>query len=147
MDTKIRKFTVNDIPAIHELIMELAEFEMAPEKVTNSVALMKSEMDAFECFVAELESGEIVGMALFYPVYYTWVGKSMYLDDLVVKQAWRGNGFGSKLLNRVIQEAKDTKCKRLRWQVLDWNEKAIQLYRQYGCDIDGEWMNCDLSFS
>jgi predicted N-acetyltransferase YhbS len=146
MEAIIRKFTMEDIPSIHQLILELAIFEKAPEKVSNTVEQMRAEMDAFDCLVAESRSGEIVGMALFYPVYYTWVGKSMYLDDLVVNEKWRGKGIGSALLNEVIAEAQRQKCKRLRWQVLDWNEKAIALYRQYGCTIDEEWMNCDMSF-
>jgi diamine N-acetyltransferase len=146
MNFNIRKFSRPDIPAIHALIMELAVFEKAPEKVVNSVQQMEEEIDCFECLVAELESGEIVGMALFYEVYYTWVGKSMYLDDLVVKNSWRGRGIGTRLLDRVIEEAEARNCKRLRWQVLDWNQKAIEMYRKYGCELDGEWINCDLSY-
>jgi len=146
MDISIRRFHEKDIPAIHSLIIELAIFEKAKHKVLNTVEQMYDEIDDFECLVAETEKGDIVGMALFYPVYYTWVGKSMYLDDLVVKHEYRGNGIGTKLLMRVIDETKSRNCRRLRWQVLDWNEKAIELYEKLGCEIDGEWMNCDLQF-
>lgn len=146
MNVTIRKFRKKDIPAIHSLIVELAVFEKAPDKVLNSAEQMLDEMQYFECFVAETGQGEIVGMALFYPAYYTWVGKSLYLDDLVIKESWRGRGIGTRLLDRVIQEAKQRGVKRLRWQVLDWNKKAIDLYERYGCEIDGEWLNCDMAF-
>jgi diamine N-acetyltransferase len=147
MEVAIRKSLRQDIPAIFGLIKELAVFERAADRVMNSVEQMEAEQESFECVVAETTAGEVVGMALFYPVYFTWVGKSMYLDDLVVSEAWRGQGIGTRLLERVIEEARDRDCKRLRWQVLDWNGKAIDLYRRYGCSIEGEWLNCDLSLS
>jgi len=142
----IRPYTKKDLPDILEMIRELAIFEKAAEKLTNTVGQMEKEMAFFECFIAEDDQGQVLGMALYYPVYYTWVGKSMYLDDLVVREIYRGNGIGTALLNKVIEQAKETGCKRLRWQVLEWNERAIQLYERYGCTLDGEWMNCDLSF-
>jgi len=142
----IRKFNKSDLGEMYEMIRELAIFEKAPEKVTNSVSQMEEEMDYFECFIVENEEKEIIGMALYYYVYYTWVGKSMYLDDLVVREKYRNQGIGKELLNKIIGEAKENNCKRLRWQVLDWNEKAIDLYTRFGCDMDEEWLNCDLSF-
>lgn len=147
MNYSIREYNKSDLEAILNLIMELAIFEKAPEKVKNSVEQMEQEMEHFDCFVAETDDGQIVGMALYYPVYYTWVGKSMYLDDLIVTKQWRGNGIGTKLLDKVIQKAKNSNCKRIRWQVLDWNEEAIKMYRNYGCKLDKEWVNCDLSFN
>ena len=146
MNYSIRQYKKSDLEAILKLIEELAIFEKAPEKVTNSVKQMEQEMEYFECFVAESDQGQIVGMALFYTVYYTWVGKSMYLDDLIVTKQWRGNGIGRNLLDKVIEKAKNSNCKRLRWQVLDWNEAAIKMYNNYGCKLDEEWLNCDLSF-
>lgn len=146
MEFSIRKFGKQDLPDILEMIKELAYFEKAPEKVLNNVTQMEDEVDYFECFIAEDTNGDVIGMALYYFVYYTWVGKSMYLDDLIVKKKYRGKGVGKALLNKVIEEAKLENCKRLRWQVLDWNQRAIDLYEQIGCDLDGEWINCDLSF-
>ena len=80
-------------------------------------------------------------------MYYTWVGKSLYLDDLYVKEAYSGQKIGSALLDKVIQFGKDNNCKRIRWQVLEWNKPAIDFYKKLGADLDGEWLNCDLEFS
>lgn len=143
MNFTIRKATETDFPAILELIKELAEFEKAPEKVTNTVGQMLDEKELFRCFIAERESGEVVGMALYFIAYYTWVGKSLYLDDLYVKEAYRKHKIGSALLARVFEAARAAYCKRVRWQVLRWNEPAIRFYEKAGALIDGEWLNCD----
>jgi ribosomal protein S18 acetylase RimI-like enzyme len=142
MKITIRPATEDDFPAVLSLIKELAEFERAPEKVTNSVEQMKEEKSLFRCIVAETETGEIVGMALFFMAYYTWVGKSIYLDDIYVKRSLRQQKIGTALLNKVFEVARAEKCKRVRWQVLDWNEPAISFYRKCGAEISGEWLNC-----
>lgn len=142
MSIKIRAATEKDFGSVLNLIKELAEFEKAPEKVTNSVEQMEREKDFFGCFVAEAESGEIIGMAVYFFAYYTWVGKSLYLDDIYVKKAYRGQKIGSLLMKRVFEVAKKEGCRRVRWQVLKWNKPAIDVYRNYGADIDDEWLNC-----
>ena len=144
MNITIRKTEPKDYPAVLELIKELALFERAPEKVTNSVELMQEENQYFHSIVAEKEDGEIAGMAIYFFAYYTWVGKSLYLDDIVVKEKYRGNKIGTKLLDRVIEFGKQNNCKRIRWQVLDWNVDAIEFYKKYGATLDGEWINCDM---
>ncbi len=141
---QIRPATEQDFEAILGLIKELALFEKAPEKVTNTVEQMKAEQDYFQALVAEKTDGEIIGFALFYFVYYTWVGKSLYLDDLYVKEAYRGQKIGSKLLYKVIETGRENNCKRIRWQVLNWNKPAIDFYKKLGADLDDEWLNCDL---
>ncbi len=143
MEINIRKAMVSDYPSIFSMIKELAVFEKVPEKVKNSVEQMIEEKDFFSCYVAETADGQIAGFALYYFVYYTWVGKSLYLDDLYVKETFRGNGIGTKLLKEVIGFAKKENCKRVRWQVLDWNKPAIDLYKKMGVTLDGEWINCD----
>jgi GNAT superfamily N-acetyltransferase len=143
MKFTIREATENDFPGILELIKELATFEKAPEKVTNTVEQMNDEKGLFRCFVAAGESGEIVGIALWFIAYYTWVGKSLYLDDLYVKEAYRKHKIGSALLAKVFEAALAENCKRVRWQVLRWNEPAIRFYEKAGALIDGEWLNCD----
>lgn len=143
MNYHIREAQEHDFEAILGLIKELAAFENAPEKVLNTVEQMKAEQHLFECFVAEKEDGEIIGMALYYFAYYTWVGKSLYLDDLYVKKIYRGHGIGSALLKQLFEVAKNAQCKRVRWQVLNWNTPAIELYKKCGAIIDNEWSNCD----
>lgn len=142
MNINIRKAKDEDFPAVLSLIKELAEFEKAPEKVTNTVEQMKQEKQYFQCFIAETDAGEIVGMAIFYFVYYTWVGKSLYLDDIFVKDSFRKQKIGTELLRKVFEIAKAENCKRVRWQVLNWNKQAIQMYKNCGAEIDDEWLNC-----
>ncbi len=144
MKITIRKANREDYSVILDLIKELALFERAPEKVINTVERMNEEDQYFEALVAEKDDGEIAGMALYFFAYYTWVGKSLYLDDLIVKEKYRGNKIGTKLLEEIMDIAKKTKCKRVRWQVLDWNTPAIDFYKAYGADLDGEWINCDV---
>lgn len=143
MQISLREANSNDYDEIMSMIKELALFEKAPDKVTNSVARMNDEKDFFNCIVAENENGEIMGMALYFFAYYTWVGKSMYLDDLYVKPIFRKQGVGTKLLNEIFKISKDKKCNRIRWQVLDWNHSAINLYKKIGMTLDYEWVNCD----
>ena len=144
IDYHIRPAAEQDFEAVLGLIKELALFEKAPEKVTNTVEQMKAEQAHFQAWVAEKPDGEIVGFALFYFVYYTWVGKSLYLDDLYVKEAYRGHKIGSKLLDKVIEIGKQNNCKRIRWQVLNWNKPAIDFYKKLGANLNDEWINCDL---
>lgn len=143
MNINIRIATEDDFPSILLLIKELAAFEKAPEKVTNSVEQMKKEKELFRCFVAETESKEIVGMALYFFAYYTWVGKSLYLDDIYVKESFRKQKIGTALLRKIFNVAREEGCRRVRWQVLHWNQPAIQMYKKCGAEINDEWLNCD----
>ena len=143
----IRTGTKADLPAIYDLIMELAIYEKAPEEVENSIERMEEdgfgEKPVFEFFVVE-ENGEVVGTAIYYYRYSTWKGKAIYLEDLVVKEAQRGKGYGKLLLDAIVHKAKAENCKQVRWQVLDWNEPAIGFYKSLGATIDEEWFNCTL---
>jgi GNAT superfamily N-acetyltransferase len=147
MEFLIRHAEEEDYPVILQFIKELALFEKAPDKVLNTVEFMKQEKDLFGCFVSENENGEIIGMALYFFAYFTWVGKSLYLDDLYVKPEFRGFGIGSELLKKIFALAKEENCRRLRWQVINWNDKAIKLYEKVGVTIDNEWSNCDFDFN
>ena len=134
------------LPDVLGLIKDLAEFEKAPESVTNTLDRMRSETDYFDFFVATVD-GEVVGTAVYFFAYYTWVGKSLYLDDLYVKPEFRGNKVASALLARIFDTARKHDCQRVRWQVLDWNSNAIELYKKLGARLDGEWLNCDFTES
>lgn len=143
MNISIRKATDKDFPPVLLLIKELAAFEKSPEKVTNTVDQMRQEKDLFRCFVAETETGEIVGMALYFFAYFTWVGKSLYLEDIYIKEPFRKHKIGTALLSKVFEVAREEECKRIRWQVLNWNLSAIQMYIKTGAEIDDEWLNCN----
>ena len=140
---KIRPAVEADFPAILDIIKALALFEKAPEKVTNSVEQMKAEQDYFKCLVSTNEADEIIAICLYFFAYYTWVGKSLYLDDLYVLEAYRRQGIAAALLNELFEIARIERCNRVRWQVLDWNENAIQFYNKIGATLDNEWINCD----
>lgn len=149
MSVIIRKGIRGDVPAMFELIKELALYEKAPEEVTNTVEQMYidgfGENPIFGAIVAETE-GEVVGLALYYYRYSTWKGKRLYLEDLIVSEKMRGKGLGEKLLNSIIQQGKDDACTGVMWQVLDWNEPAINFYKKFGTRMDGEWINVHLDF-
>jgi GNAT superfamily N-acetyltransferase len=142
MDISIRKASEKDFPQILDLIKELALFEKSPDKVTNTVELMHAEKEYFHCFVAETDTKDIIGIALYFFAYYTWVGKSLYLEDLYVKESYRRHKTGSALLKKIFEVANAENCKRVRWQVLNWNKTAIAMYSKSGAEINDEWLNC-----
>jgi len=145
----IRPGKKSDIPQVFELIKELAEYEKALDKVSNTVE--KLEEDGFgpnpvyELFVAEIENN-IVGIALTYYRFSTWRGKVMYLEDLIVKEHMRRKGIGKKLFDMVLDHAKVSSCVGLSLQVLDWNDLGINFYKKYNMEFDDEWINCYLEF-
>ncbi|MBW3467696.1 GNAT family N-acetyltransferase [Arthrospiribacter ruber] len=145
----IRKGEIEDLPRVLELVNELAVYEKAPEEVINTVAKMEQDgfgpNPVFGFFVAEKnESREIVGISIYYYRYSTWKGKRLYLEDIVVTESERGNGAGKLLFDQTMQKCLDEGCSGMTWQVLDWNEPAINFYKKYGADLDGAWINCNL---
>ena len=143
MATSIRKGTENDFDALMGLIKDLAVFEKSPDAVRNSPELMKLDKDFFGFFVAE-DGGRIIGYALYFFAYFSWVGKSLYLEDIYVAPEHRGRKVGYLLMKRVVELAKSEGCRRMRWQVLSWNEKAIRFYKRCSAEVDDEWLNCTL---
>ena len=144
MDIRIRKGTREDLPQTLGLIRELAEYEKAPLEVAVTLEDMErdgfGESPVFRFFVAETE-GRIVGIALYYIKYSTWKGKCVFLEDLVVTEAFRRYGTGKKLFDEVVKVAQEMEARRLEWQVLNWNEPAIRFYRKLGAGLDDEWLN------
>ncbi len=137
-----------DLPQILALIKELAEYENGLHEVENTIEMMEAdgfgEHPVFRAFVAESDA-IITGIAIYYFRYSTWKGKCLYLEDLVVSQHQRGTGIGKLLFDRLVREAIDQKCRLLSWQVLDWNEPAINFYKKLEAQFDGEWLNCKLT--
>lgn len=144
MEVKIRIAEETDFAQIVELIKALAVFEKQPEEMVNSVDRMLAEKDFFHCFVAETNDKKIVGYASYFFCYYTFIGKSLYMDDLYVSSDCREKGVGTLLINKVIDYAKETSCHILSWQVSFWNKRAIDFYKNLGADIDSTQKQCDL---
>lgn len=146
---KIRRALREDCPRLLELVQELALFEKAPHEVT--VSLEEFENSGFSAqpvwwaFVAEIDN-EIIGFALYYIRYSTWKGCRMYLEDIIITEEYRSKGIGSLLFDRLIEEAKDRNLHGITWQVLDWNESALDFYRKYNAKLDPEWVNGSIDF-
>lgn len=138
----IRIATKNDMPSVLELIQELAIFEKEPEAVeVTAEDLVRdgfSENPLFECFVAE-EKNEIIGMALYYYRFSTWKGKTIHLEDLIVKEDKRGTGAGFALYTEIIKKGKAENVRRIEWNVLDWNTPAIDFYEKSGANVLKDW--------
>ena len=145
LDIVIRKGTSEDIQSIFSLITEFSIFQKTPKKVTITPEQMLAEKDFFEFFVAENNKNEIVGFASFFFAYYSWSGKALYLDDLYVKENYRNHNIGTKLIDTIISHAKQERCKKVRWQVSNWNTNAINFYKKMGAEIDEVEINCDLN--
>jgi GNAT superfamily N-acetyltransferase len=140
----IRKATKADCPRMMELVKELAIYERAPDEVTVSMEhFIESGFGAnpvWWAFVAE-EGGLVQGFALYYIRYSTWKGQRMYLEDILVTEEARGKGIGALLMNALIAEARARKFHGITWQVLEWNEPAINFYRKFNTQFDPEWIN------
>jgi GNAT superfamily N-acetyltransferase len=148
MKILIRRAEKKDCPRLLELIYELAVYEKAPEEVT--VTLQHFEESGFGdkpvwwAFVAEAD-GKVEGFALYYIRYSTWKGQRMYLEDILVTEKMRGQKLGKFLFERLIEEAREKNFTGIVWQVLDWNEPAINFYKKYDTKFDGEWINCSMT--
>jgi len=145
----IRPAVKEDCPRIMELIRELADFEKAPEEVTVTMEHFTESgfglNPVWRALVATVD-GKVEGVALYYIRYSTWKGQRLYLEDLIVTQRMRGKGLGKLLFESLLAEAREKKFNGMVWQVLDWNEPAIEFYKKYGARIDDEWLNCAIDF-
>lgn len=148
-DIQIRKGTEQDVPRLLQLIRELAIYEKAPDEVVvTEEQLLKDGFGAhpyYELLVAQLGE-EVIGIALYYFAYSTWKGKYLYLEDFIVEENHRGKGYGRLLFEAVVEKARESKVRRMGWQVLDWNEPAIEFYKKYNADLSDEWLNGRLYF-
>ena len=149
MDVVIREAAREDCQRLLELVNELAVYERAPEEVTVTLEHFEEsgfgETPVWWAWVAEVD-GVVHGFALYYIRYSTWKGQRMYLEDLLVTEAARGRGLGKLLMDGLIEEAKAKGLKGITWQVLNWNEPAINFYRKYPTRFDEEWTNGILDF-
>jgi GNAT superfamily N-acetyltransferase len=138
----IRRGTPTDMPSVLSLIKELALFEKEPDAVVVTVDdLVRdgfSENPLFHCFVAEVND-EIIGIALYYYRYSTWKGKTIHLEDLIVREKERGIGAGMELYKEVIKQGEKDGVRRIEWAVLDWNQNAIDFYEKTGAKVLSDW--------
>jgi GNAT superfamily N-acetyltransferase len=150
MEIDIRKAVSQDCERILELVRELAHYEKAPKEVTVTLEHFRqsgfSSRPVWWAFVAEVD-GKIEGFALFYIRFSTWKGQRMYLEDFYVSEEMRGKGLGRLLFEELIKEAKRRKLNGIQWQVLEWNEPAINFYKKYEASFDPEWINCAIPVS
>jgi GNAT superfamily N-acetyltransferase len=149
MNIEIRRARKEDCERILELVKELAVYEKAPQEVTvtqkHFIESGFGPNPVWWAFVAEVD-GVIQGFALWYIRFSTWKGQRMYLEDFYVTEEMRGKGLGKLLFDRIITEAKEQKFQGIMWQVLEWNEPAINFYKKYNAAFDSEWINCGLTF-
>ncbi len=142
MSILIRKGEKKDMPAVLELIKELAIFEKEPDAVLVTVDDLKRDgfgpMSLFHTFIAEVD-GVVVGMALYYYRYSTWKGKTIHLEDLIVREPMRGSGLGSALYKEIMAQGKKDQVRRIEWNVLNWNTPAIDFYLKSGAIVFDDW--------
>ena len=144
VQVNIRPGQKSDLPWVLELIKELALYEKAPQEVTNTLEKMIEDgfgaQPIYGFFVAENDKG-IIGLSLYYWRYSSWKGKRLYLEDIIVTEKERGHGIGKMLFDRTMKRALEENCSGMMWQVLEWNEPAINFYKKYGAKLDNEWTN------
>lgn len=148
MSVNIRVARQEDCPRLLELVHELALYEKAPKEVTVTleefIAAGFGENPVWKAFVAE-EDGFIAGFAIYYIRYSTWKGCRLYLEDFIVTESYRGKGIGKLLFEQIMQEAKEKGFNGMNWQVLDWNEPALNFYNKYAAQIEAGWLNGSFS--
>ena len=148
MNAAIREARLADCSRILELINELAVYERAPEEVTVTLAEFEDagfgQKPVWKAFVAELDE-TIVGFALYYVRYSTWKGCRLYLEDFIVTDSHRGKGIGKQLFDTIVLEAHEKGFNGMTWQVLDWNEPALNFYKKYEAGVEAGWLNGSLS--
>ena len=139
----IRKGIQKDMPAVLDLIKQLATFEKEPEAVVVTVDDLVRDgfgkNPLFYTLVAEIEN-KIIGIALYYYRYSTWKGKTIHLEDLIVKEENRGSGAGFALYSEIIMQGKKDNVRRIEWNVLDWNTPAIEFYKKSGAKVLDDWL-------
>ena len=149
-NTIIRKGTESDMPRVLELIKELELYEKAPKEVLISEKTLVEEgfgqNKLFDTIVAEIDN-EVVGMLLYYPVFSTWKGRSIYLEDFVVANSHRRKGIGQLLIDALVEEARSAQAKKIRWQVLDWNSPAIEFYKRINATLENSWIDCTITLT
>lgn len=140
----IRNYRPEDLPTILSLIKQLAAHVGYAEGVRMSLDQLIQDQEDFNCLIAESQDNRCIGMASYFLGYSSWVGKCLFLDDLIVEESWRGKGIGDALFNGIIAVAKAHNCKRIRWEVTRENTSAQAFYTARQAEFDGEMILCKL---
>lgn len=147
MKPLIRPATEADLPAIHDLVRQLAEYEREAHMFTTPLEIYEQSFaeGVFSAIVAEAE-GRVVGMALYYLTFSTWKGRMLYLEDFVVTPEFQRQGIGQQLFDAFKARARELNCSLVRWQVLDWNTDATRFYERNGAVVEKQWWTCKIIF-
>ncbi len=144
-DIIIRAGTEKDLPDVLDMIVELAIFEKEESAVENTIEMLREngfgEQPVYHLLIAE-RAGKTLGMAMYYYCHSSWKGKMLYLDDLVVREAYRREGLGTLLIKKLFKVGEQNKVKGIKWEVLDWNTPAVNLYKKIGMRIEDQWWSC-----
>lgn len=141
MEFTIREAQRKDMPEVLKLINELARYENAADEVEITVEDLEKEgfeEGNFKCFVADVE-GKLEGMALVYFRFSTWKGRTVHLEDLIVRESMRGTGLGGALYRKVVEYGYENGVRRVEWVVSEGNRNAIEFYENTGADIKKNW--------
>lgn len=142
MKFAIREALPEDLPDAYGLIKGLAIHHDMEDQFKLTLENFIEDRDQYGCLVAVNSENEILGVASYYLFYSTFVGRSLYLDDLFVVKKYRGMGVGISLLSAIVEIGRIEGCKKIKWQVAGWNERAIQLYKSMGATVDSNEWNC-----
>ena len=138
----VRTANISDLPYVLELVRELAVFEKEPDAVTATIADYENAFNKglIGVHIAE-HNAVIIAMIIYYDTFSTWKGPMLYLEDFYVKPEYRSAGVGSMLWDVLIEVANSRNCALIKWQVLDWNSRAIDFYKSKNGELDSDWYN------
>lgn len=145
MNFIIREIEDSDLDDLLVLFQEFADFQNSSEKMKNTSEDLKKDKDLFSGLIVKDEEGNLAAYIIYFFFYSTWSGKMLYIEDIYVRKQYQNKGIGSRLIRRAIDVAKAEGCKKLRWQVSNWNTNAIGFYESLGAEIDNVEMNCNLT--
>lgn len=145
MNFIIREITDTDYKDLLVLFQEFADFQNSSDKMVNTLEQMEKDKDLFSGFIVKDEEDNLAAYLVYFYFYSTWSGKILYLEDIYVRKQYQNKGIGSQLIRRTIDIAKREGCRKMRWQVSNWNTNAIRFYESLGAEIDKVEMNCNLT--